>query len=201
MWQSKAIPDLVEDRHLLQREIASQACSNGSYWISRLIVQLMFDLFNIFLYAIILYHCIGLRQTNSGFGYFLLIAWISSLISFFICEFLAFISFSTEMAVIFFPVVLFFATSFEGFIVYLSRFPNWLRWGTNLAYLRFAFQGLIVNEFADNTKDLPLGQDFLETLSFDTLSKKECIGYLILFLGFHGILSFLALEFVQHEKR
>jgi ABC-type multidrug transport system permease subunit len=201
MNHQEDISGLIEDRAIYYRERASCVYSPFSYWISKLIIAIPFNLVNLLLFSVILYNLVGLRTTNNAFANFLMITWLTSFISLFTCQFLAFISSSTEMAMSLFPIVLFFATAFEGYIVFLPKFPSWLSWIANISYMRFAFQSLTLNEFQGNEQDLPLEQPYINALGFNTLSMVECSYFLFIFLFAHGIASYLALYFINYEKR
>jgi ATP-binding cassette subfamily G (WHITE) protein 2 (SNQ2) len=201
MNQQEEIPMLIDDRLIFYREKSAYAYSPFSYWISRFIVAVPFNIFNVFLYSLVLYYLVGFRTSNNAFPFFLMIMWISTIISMFICQFLAFISPSMEIAMSLFPVVLFFATAFEGFIVYLPEFPDWLSWAANVSYMRFSFQSLVLNEFQGNDEQLPLESYYIDALGFNTFSKTQCACFLLIFVGFHGLMSYLAIQFINFEKR
>jgi ABC-type multidrug transport system ATPase subunit/ABC-type multidrug transport system permease subunit len=201
MNHQEDIPELHDDRLVFYREQSAQAYTIFSYWMSKLILALPFELLNVTIFSSILYFLVGLRTSNYGYGFFFMIMGITSVICLFICQFLAFISPSTEIAMSLFPVVLFFATAFEGFIVYLPEFPLWLGWAANISYLRFSFQALVLNEFVGNASQLPLESFYIDILGFGTFNKTECACYLLIFVGFHGLMSFLAVRFINFEKR
>jgi ABC-type multidrug transport system permease subunit len=130
MNHQEEIASIHENRLVFYRERAANIYSVSSYCISRLLTAIPIDLFNVFIFAVTLYYLTGLR--NGGFGFFLMICWLTDFISLFICQFLAYISPSTDIAMSLFPVILFFASSFEGFIIYIPQFPDWLSWGADL---------------------------------------------------------------------
>jgi ABC-type multidrug transport system ATPase subunit len=202
MSHQEDIPLIHEDRIIFYRERASNVCTPMSYWISRLIVAIPFDLANVFLYALILYYMVGFRtDKSSAFWFFVLVLWFVDFVSLFICQFVAFISSTTEIAMSIFPIILFFITAFQGFIIYLPEFPDWLGWAANLSYMRFAFQSLVLNEFQGNSDDLPDGDDYIDMLGFNTISKTECVCLLIVFFILHGLSSMFTVQYFNFEKR
>lgn len=202
MNHQEEIPELHEDRLIFYRERSAHAYGPFAYWISKLLIAIPFDVINSFVFAILLYYLCGLRDNPvECFGFFLLIVWVTTFIALFICQFIAFISPSTEIAMSLFPIVLFFATAFEGFIIFLPQFPDWLGWAANVSYMRFAFQALVLNEFQGNDEDLPNESYYIDELGFDTFSKTECATFLLIFLAFHGVMSFIAIQYVNFEKR
>jgi ABC-type multidrug transport system ATPase subunit/ABC-type multidrug transport system permease subunit len=195
------IPALHDDRLVFYRERATNLYSIFAYWIARVGISLPFDLFNVILFSIPYYWLIGLRESPSNsFPFFFMILWMADALALFTCHFLSFISPTTEIAMSLFPIVLFFATSFEGFIVYLPEFPTWLGWGANLSYMRFSFQALVINELQGND-NLPLAQEYLDMLGFTTFSKTQCACFLIVFLFVQGVVAYSAVRFINFEKR
>jgi ABC-type multidrug transport system ATPase subunit/ABC-type multidrug transport system permease subunit len=200
MNHQEDIPELHEDRLIFYREQSAQAYTIFAYWISKFLIALPFDFINVFLYSVILYNLVGFRSTNDAFPFFLMIMWITNYISLLICQSLAFFSSNTEIAMSLFPMVLFFVTAFEGFVIYLPEFPDWLGWAANVSYMRFAYQSLVLNEFQGND-ELPLSTYYIDMLGFNTFSKTKCACFLLIFFVFHGLASFLAVKFINFEKR
>eukprot|EP01040_Poterioochromonas_malhamensis_P027133 gene27133-34321_t len=99
-----------------------------------------------------------------------------------------------------FPVLMFFALAFEGFIIYVPEFPVWSHWATYVSYLRYAYQALILNEFDGNT-ELPFASLYIDELGFSTIPKANCAGYMWIFVAGHALVAYLVLKHVNFIKR
>lgn len=200
MGHQEDVPAILQDRALVYREQAAWTYSSLAYAVSETTVALCFSSLSVVLYASILYPWVGLRMEWQSFGFFVYVLILTDWISYMVCSCLAYASPSTEIAMSCFPVALFFATAFEGFIVYLPEFPPWLGWATNFSYLRFAFQALVRNEFQGNSK-LPLQSLYVDILGFDELGSASCAGYLWIFLVVHTLASWMCVAWLRHDKR
>lgn len=200
MGHQEDIPAILEERLLFYRERSSSAYHTLSYWLSNLIVTIPLSALNITLYSSVVYHMVGFRPGAGYFLYFVYIMIVTDFIAFMVCQLVSNVSSSTEIAMSLFPVALFLATAFEGFIVFLPQFPDWLSWASYVSYMRFSFQALVMNEFDDNP-DLPLESTYIHQLGFGSISLSQCAGYLWIFLGIHTVVSYFLLEKVSFEKR
>jgi len=197
----QSIPVLQEDRLMFYRERGSKAYGALSYWVSSWILQIPLAVLNILLFSMILYTLAGLRSGGGYFFYFYYIMLMCSLNGLFVCQLLAAISSSTQAALQLFPALLFFVLAFSGFIIYLPDFPPWLgSWAPYLSFLRYGFQGLVLNEFSNNT-ELPYESSYLDNLGFNSVSQSTCGGVLVLFLLMYAFSLLAALKYVDFEER
>lgn len=194
------IPDILEQRLLFHRERASQSITTESYWLAKFCLDAPFNAIFVLLYASILYHLCLLRAGTTAFGYFYYVLWTTDIIAYFAAQFVANISPSSEVAMSLFPVLMFFALAFEGFIIYVPQFPVWSQWATYVSYLRYAYQALILTEFQDNNS-LPLASQYLDELGFLSISRNTCAAYLWLFVLLHALAAYLVLKYVTFIKR
>jgi hypothetical protein len=68
-------------------------------------------------------------------------------------------------------------------------------------FYRFAFQGLVLNEFKDND-DLTRADRYLDELGFnDEFSMSNCVTVILVNLGLLAIAFYLALRFLDFEQR
>lgn len=123
----QAVPAIIDERLVFYRERGAKAYGALSYWVSCWLMQIPIILWNVLLFSIILYKMAGLNDHSSNnFGYFYLIMLMTSYCGYFVACFISSISPSTQAALSYYPIVLFFAVSFAGFLVYLPQFPAWL---------------------------------------------------------------------------
>jgi len=68
-------------------------------------------------------------------------------------------------------------------------------------FYRYAFQGLVLNEFKDND-DLTRADRYLDELGFnDEFSMSNCVTVILVNLGLLAIVFYLALKFLDFEQR
>lgn len=196
------IPAQLDDRLIFYRERGAKAYGALSYWISCWAIPVPLIFGNVLLFSIILYNMSGLNSHSSdNFGYYYFIMLLSSISGNLIASFVASISPSTQAALSYYPIVLFFSVSFAGFLVYLPQFPEWIGdWAPYISFMRYAFQGLTLNEFHHNG-DLPDSGSYISQLGFDTLSKTDCASILFFWMLFYGFIFLLALKYINFEER
>lgn len=194
------IPDILEQRLLFNRERASQTISVTSYWLAKFLLDAPFNAVFVLIYSGILYTLCSLRAGSKHFWFFYYILWVTDFVAYFAAQFVANISPSSEVAMSLFPVLMFFALAFEGFIIYVPEFPVWSHWATYVSYLRYAYQALILNEFDGNT-DLPFSALYIDELGFSTIPQANCAGYMWIFVFGHALVAYLVLKHVNFIKR
>ena len=141
-----------------------------------------------------------LRDGHFG-NYFLILLLTNYLCLLAFCT-LASLASSTQVALSILPVFVLFNAFYAGFIVYIPNLAGFEgRWVPYIVYFRYAFEGLVLNEFKDND-DLPKASSYLDALGFsDEISFGDCVTALIVFLGFFATTFYLALRFVDFEQR
>lgn len=192
------IANMLQDRPYYYRERSIYDAL--AYWLSITLVQIPFNMVNVALYSSIMYYLVGLRTDAQYFFFFLYVMWVADFVGMMVCQILACLSSSAQVAVSLFPISLFFCTAFEGFIVYIPSFPPWLGWLSFSSYLRYAFQALVLNEFYENS-ELPQSSSYIGSLGFESLSKYECANYLWIFVFLGMGISCTMLRCINFEKR
>lgn len=77
----------------------------------------------------------------------------------------------------------------------------WLgSWAPYLSFVRYGYQGLVLNEFKDNS-ELPLGQEEIDSLGFDEFNKNVCVRILLLFTCVLSAVLLAALKWMNFERR
>lgn len=200
------VTELHLQRKLFYHETQSKKYSILGYWLALFSIKAIAAVINVFLYALILYSLIGLHNSESTGGdsyfmYFFTVFLITECIGFFVAMILSNLSPTIETGSILMIIFCGFTMNFEGFVVYIPNLPGFLSWIPNLSYLRYTLQGIILNEFHENTKALPLGNSYIHDMGFQYLSKGECLVILCLFFGLFCCLSYWTLTLCRHERR
>jgi ATP-binding cassette subfamily G (WHITE) protein 2 (SNQ2) len=196
-----AIPELLQSRLVYYRERGSKLYDAFPYWISRWFLQAPLVFINVLTYSSIVYNMAGLRNSADSFVFFVVVMFLTSMCGFFVCQLVAAAAPSAATALSFFPVSLFFTVAFAGYIVYIPQFPSWLGdWGPYGSFMRFSLEGLVLNEFNDNS-NLPLESSYIDSLGYNSLTKENCVPILVMFVTLHAFAVFLALRFMNFEDR
>ena len=182
------------------RERSAKAYGAFAYLTAELLVLIPMNIVNVFVYCVTLYYMAELTNAQGAFGFFYFILLVVNFIGLFQCQIVSNLASTTQAAMSYFPIALFFSVAFAGFIVYLPQFPNWLSWGPDITFMRYAFQALTLNEFVDNG-DLPDENYYIDNLGFNDLTKGECVPILLVFLGAYWLISLLTMRFINWEQR
>ncbi|CAM9674994.1 unnamed protein product [Choristocarpus tenellus] len=119
-----------------------------------------------------------------------------------------------ETAVALFPVALFSFIAFGGFVVRIPTLPKYLQtWAPLLSFVRWALQGLVVNEFQGNGDAFPVPEGvpvtpdmiynaFLEAYGFGGgLSRAAVIPILVVNFFIFRVIALFCLRLVRFERR
>lgn len=201
LGHQQAIPSLFEDRLVFYRERGARAYGAIPYWFSSWFLQVPLIFINVLIFSAIVYSMAGFTSASGCFGLFFGALFLSSVTGLFMAQFIASLAPSAQAAISFFPVALFFSVAFAGYIVYLPEFDQWLRcWAPYLSFMRWAFQAMVINEFSDNGS-LPLGQEYIDNLGFNTFSKGHCVSMIPVFTMFFASALLVSLRHINFEER
>eukprot|EP00339_Tiarina_fusa_P028192 CAMPEP_0117059962 /NCGR_PEP_ID=MMETSP0472-20121206/41684_1 /TAXON_ID=693140 ORGANISM="Tiarina fusus, Strain LIS" /NCGR_SAMPLE_ID=MMETSP0472 /ASSEMBLY_ACC=CAM_ASM_000603 /LENGTH=147 /DNA_ID=CAMNT_0004777939 /DNA_START=32 /DNA_END=475 /DNA_ORIENTATION=- len=145
----------------------------------------------------------GFTTAEGHFGPYYCALLFCSWTGLFLCQLIASLAPTGQAAINIFPVSLFAAVIFAGYIIFIPEFPTWLEaWGPYVSFMRFGFQAMVLNELVGNPDLSAYSNQFIEDLGFDDYSREECLSIIpvVFFLTFcFGIL--LALKYVNWEER
>jgi len=191
---------VLNERLVFYRERGAKAYGAFSYLFSLTIPILFFNLMILPFQTILVYFMAGLRDGH--FGNFFLILLLSNYIGFFVCCLSASISSSTQVALSLIPVFTVFNFYYAGFIVYIPNLAGFEgRWIPYIVFYRYAYQGLVLNEFKNNV-DLTRADEYLDLLGFnDEFSIGYCVAIILANLGLFAIAFYVALRFIDFEQR
>lgn len=193
------------EREIMFKERESKSYYCSSFYLAKFLSSYPIELFIVYAYSSIVYWAVGLNSDLMAFAVYLIIISLLVLASMgmglFISSLAKNINVAMSMASPFMIVILLFG----GFYSNLSNMPIWISWLQYFSFISWAFQGLIINEYADKTLEcfdieetepcLTTGKQVLSRYSFDVYAKKECILFMFLIGILFHILSYLALRF------
>jgi ABC-type multidrug transport system permease subunit len=144
---------------------------------------------------------VGLRSGSGPFFTFYVFMLVAAYVSLFLCYIIASIAPSSEVALSYFPICGLFILLYAGYAIYIPDMQSWQKaWAPCLSFYRFAFQGMVLNEFQNNS-DLPDSHQYISDMGFDTISIQGCFAIIVLFLFAHAIGLYLVLKYVDFEER
>jgi ABC-type multidrug transport system ATPase subunit len=202
LGHQQAIPALFEDRLVFYRERGAHCYGALPYWVTLWILQVPFAMINVLVFACITYTMCGFTTAEGHFGPYYCALLFCSWTGLFLCQLIASLAPTGQAAINIFPVSLFAAVIFAGYIIFIPEFPTWLEaWGPYVSFMRFGFQAMVLNELVGNPDLSAYSNQFIEDLGFDDFSREECLSIIpVFFLTFcFGIL--LALKYVNWEER
>ena len=166
-----AIPIYFNQHGLLRYERSIGLYSVRALFLAQTIVKWPLQLLCVFAFSLIVYWMVWLRPALTGFLFFFLVLALASLTSLALCELVATLAPSSQAAItIFLPVSLYFVV-FGGYIMVLPSLPGSCRTFPDSSYVRWAFQGLLINQYqGDHGID-----DVLETYGFEDSTKTDSI--------------------------
>ncbi len=201
MGRMALVAGLFQDRLVYYRERGSKVYGSLPYCLSVLLPRMPFTILNVLGFSLCMYPMTGLRSDHDHYGVFFVLMLLNGYCGLFIAYFIIAISSSTTVALSYFPAFLLFNMFYAGFVVYIPVMPDWQSsWIPYISIFRYSFQGLILNEFQHNG-DLPESHRYINELGFDVISVQGCCGVLILFIAGLVTAFYLAVTFIDFEKR
>ena len=193
-----SIPLMFDERQLYYRERAASAYGVFAYWLSNIYLHFPLILINTLMFCA---EINNLVELNGSFPYFWGVTYLCSVTGLTLAQFIVSISPNAIAAISLFILALFIVIAFAGFILFIPQFEYWLRcWSQYISFLRWGFQGLVLNEF-DNNSNLPLSQIYIDNLGFDTYSKEYCSSVIMVSALVFSCLTLVALKIVNFENR
>jgi hypothetical protein len=191
---------VINDRKFHSRERKLRNYSDFAYWVSVWLPRIPVDIISCLLYAGIVYSCTQLRAGAAYFPTYLYFSLTANMSSFLLFSSVAAICPSLTSALHILPMLQMVFILLSGFPQYLPEMQDWVRWLTYGAVSRYVYQGIVMNEFQDNG-NLPESHRYLVMLGFTGISVGGCAAMMLMFIGLGLGTLFLALKYVDYERR
>ena len=143
----KATTSFVTEKLIIQRERKSNSYSVSSYFVSKLLAELPLAAVFPCMTGTIIYFLCGLNPEPGRWLNFLKILTVESIASSSFGMAIGSISPSVESAIAIAPAAMVIFIVFGG--LYVVNAPSYLKWVPNCSLIRWAYQGLVINEFKD----------------------------------------------------
>lgn len=169
---TKTVGVFPKERAIVDRERAKGSYALGPYLLSKLIAEIPVGAAFPLLFGSILYPMARLHPTISRFGKFCGIVTVESFAASAMGLTVGAMVPTTEAALALGPSLMTVFIVFGGYYVNSENTPIIFRWIPRVSLIRWAFQGLCINEFSglqfehQNSFDIQSGEQALERLSF-----------------------------------
>ncbi|KAM3328534.1 ABC transporter G family member 7 isoform X1 [Capsicum galapagoense] len=169
---TKTVGVFPKERAIVDRERAKGSYALGPYLLSKLIAEIPVGAAFPLLFGGILYPMARLHPTISRFGKFCGIVTVESFAASAMGLTVGAMAPTTEAALALGPSLMTVFIVFGGYYVNSENTPVIFRWIPRVSLIRWAFQGLCINEFSglqfehQNSYDIQSGEQALERLSF-----------------------------------
>jgi len=90
---------------------------------------------------------------------------------------------------------------FGGFLIRFPDMPRGWIWYSKIDFIRYGWTALMTNEFKDNKEIFLANMTVLEYYQMADCKSSHNVGYLVIFFGVFAVLAWLALRFINHQKR
>jgi ATP-binding cassette, subfamily G (WHITE), member 2 len=190
----------IQNRPIYVSERDNKAYGPLAYHISLATTMLPVQLVNVLVYCGPVYVLAGLRLGFSHFALFYLFHVLTAVSAHYLAMLSAALSGSSELALITFNKLVCFLILYSGFPIYISSIQIWENWLPYFSFLRYSFQGLMLNELQGNSQ-LTNESYYVDALGFDSLSIGACAGILCLFSLALAAFFYFALFAIDFEIR
>eukprot|EP01083_Nonionella_stella_P176820 619668_1 len=138
------------EKRIFQREHANRMYSTLSYFLSKVIVEMPFNLIFILVTTSIAYPMLNLTPGADKFFEFVLICFGTSLFAYGLGLFVGAMAASPEAAAALLPVSIIPFMMFAGFFVNVDSMPVWISWMAYVSFMRYGFEAAVVSQFDDD---------------------------------------------------
>ncbi|XP_023728199.1 ABC transporter G family member 10 [Lactuca sativa] len=209
---SQAIPIFFNECWVLMREISTGAYRISSYTIANTLVFLPILFIVALLFAIPTYLLVGLRDDLDGFFLYLLIVWLTLLMSnSFVSLFSVLVS-NFMMGISSVAILMGTFSLFSGFFIVNDDIPKYLMFMHHLSLVRYPFESLLINEFGGSKGRwrclqrsdggcLVSGEQFLKNENLKDVQKWYNLGMMVVFIFGYRFLSFMVLCYRSYRSR
>lgn len=187
-----AIPTLCMRNAIFKREVASFSYSVSPYWLAHSLTIIPMQFIGFCFNFPVAYFLCEFPNDTTYFFYFAVILFLSNLTSFYFAMYLAAATESEYLSLIAFPLQTLFLSTFAGYAITVNDVPPMWSWATYIDYIRWAFEGLMVNQWKKYDNN-----DYYSVLSiygFESFQKYDSFWILFIAIGLFLLMVYLAMR-------
>mmetsp|Transcript_6067 Transcript_6067/g.15685 ORF Transcript_6067/g.15685 Transcript_6067/m.15685 type:complete len:806 (-) Transcript_6067:656-3073(-) len=194
------MPSIVEERGLFYRERADGCYSTGAYLIYKLLEEGVMTCVMTTSFAVIIFYSVN---AQGSVLYFILMCLVTAFVGVVLAYLVAALCPTANAANTVLPVYITVHLFVIGLL--LDPLPVYARWFADVAFLRYTWRGLMLNQFGEGGMKNPLFGfgGILEFYHLDesVMTMWEQLGMVGVFFFFYLIATYMALAYVRHIKR
>jgi ATP-binding cassette subfamily G (WHITE) protein 2 (SNQ2) len=179
MANMQAVPVLISKNLIFKREVSSFAYAVSPYWLAHTVTVIPIQIAGVILFILISYFSVQFPITADYFIYFFFIIFLGSMTTYYYAMFLAAWTGSEVLSFGGFTFFFFVFCAFSGFAIYIKDMPDIWYWAPYADYVRWSFQGLLVNQWADYDDDTA-PETVLQMYGFTDYNKNNSYWILLL---------------------
>ena len=197
------------ERALTLRERKAGTYKVSAYFLAKFLIDFLIRLVNPIIFSFITYFLIGYQQDASKFVTFLAFMMLCSQAATSLTVMVTTLCRTIGSSVIFLPLILELTRLFGGFFLVPALLPQYFVWLDALSYNKYAFTGVIHNEFSGlslycTEKQLNSGvcaylkgEQYIVKNGFEYLNKGECALVLVAFIIGTRIVAYLGIRYLK----
>jgi len=183
---------LPVDKPVFVREHDGDLYTIGEYFFAKFLVDLPFQLGGVVYFNVICFYMLDLEHGGDRLIWWLFLFFLLNQTGISLGMFIGSVVSRTETAVALMPIIVLPSMIFGGFYVNLQKLWVGIRWFSYTSPMRFAFEGLLINQYKG--VDAGLGFDPIENMGFDSTRWAAAFILIGIVVGFR-IIAFCALVF------
>jgi len=189
------------EKKIVMKELDSNAYKLSYYYITKVLAELPFTLISPIIFGIINYWTVGLNQHFLNFYLFICILIIESITAMGLGLIVSSFSPTVEIASSIAPSILIIFFLFAGLFININDLPKGIKWFSNVSFMKWAFEGLVINEFKDRKYKCDIsdiicienGNDIIKMYSFENGNVYQSLGIMSILCSTFCILGGLIL--------
>jgi ATP-binding cassette subfamily G (WHITE) protein 2 len=203
------INSFPRERLLTLRERAAGSYYSSAYFLSKILVETLFQLVSPIIFSCVTYFLVGLQLSVGKFFIFTGFMVLCSMAATSLALMVSTLARTTDMAVTVLPMALEVSRLYGGFFLSPRNLPDYFKWLDALSYVKYAYVGVSLNELSGLTlicteKQLvkgvcPItsGEFTIDLLGLDQLTIGSCAGGLVAFIVGTRFVAYLGIRFLK----
>lgn len=143
----ESMATFTADRALFNRDTLNAAYTESAYFLGKNLADILFHHTPAFLFIIVYYWMAGFNPNGAIFAEFLLFAHVVKFASVSYCYLISTLIPKIEVGNILAPVTLVIFMLLSGYFIRDDNIPAWIDWLKYVSFLRFAYFGVLGNQF------------------------------------------------------
>lgn len=190
----EAIPHICSKNLIFRREINAFTYSVSPYWLSACISPLPLLFLGFLIFVLITFFLCHFKQNVAYFAYYATAVFLANLCSYFLALLLGAVVKKEGTALVVFPLIFLFFSTFAGYPILIENVPPFWSWAPTINFVRWCYQGLMVNQWSSFDADADAGGSVLALYGFQHWNKVYSLLIMLFMLILTSLLAYLAMR-------